>query len=132
MKHLVIMAAGTGGHVMPGLAVAAEMQRRGWSVSWLGTTTGMENRLVPKAGLALDRIAFAGLRGKGLVGNLRGALQMLAAFGTSLFSMPPGVPSQLTLQPRRCISAATARPGITCPPVPAAITTRCFMRALRA
>ena len=82
MKHLVIMAAGTGGHVMPGLAVAAEMQRRGWSVSWLGTTTGMENRLVPKAGLALDRIAFAGLRGKGLVGNLRGALQMLAAFGS--------------------------------------------------
>jgi UDP-N-acetylglucosamine:LPS N-acetylglucosamine transferase len=60
------MAAGTGGHVMPGLAVAAEMQRRGWSVSWLGTTTGMENRLVPKAGLALDRIAFAGMRGKGL------------------------------------------------------------------
>jgi UDP-N-acetylglucosamine--N-acetylmuramyl-(pentapeptide) pyrophosphoryl-undecaprenol N-acetylglucosamine transferase len=82
MKHLVVMAAGTGGHVMPGLAVAAEMQRRGWSVSWLGTTTGMENRLVPKAGLVLDRIAFAGMRGKGLLGNLRGALQMLAAFGS--------------------------------------------------
>jgi len=80
MKHLVVMAAGTGGHVMPGLAVAAEMQQRGWSVSWLGTTTVMENRLVPKAGLALDGVAFAGLRGKGLLGNLRGAMQMLAAF----------------------------------------------------
>ena len=82
MKHLVVMAAGTGGHVMPGLAVAAEMQQRGWSVSWLGTTTGMENRLVPKAGLALDRVAFAGMRGKGLLGNLRGAMQMLAAFAS--------------------------------------------------
>ncbi len=82
MRHLVVMAAGTGGHVMPGLAVAAEMQRRGWSVSWLGTTTGMENRLVSQAGLALDRIAFAGMRGKGLLGNLRGAVQMLAAFGS--------------------------------------------------
>jgi hypothetical protein len=47
MPHLVIMAAGTGGHIIPGLAVAREMQRRGWSVSWLGTATGMENRLVP-------------------------------------------------------------------------------------
>ncbi|MEO5882768.1 MAG: undecaprenyldiphospho-muramoylpentapeptide beta-N-acetylglucosaminyltransferase [Caldimonas sp.] len=82
MKHLVVMAAGTGGHVMPGLAVAAEMQQRGWSVSWLGTTTGLENRLVPQAGLALDRIAFAGMRGKGALGNLRGALQMLPAFAS--------------------------------------------------
>ncbi|HWK84159.1 MAG TPA: glycosyltransferase, partial [Caldimonas sp.] len=54
-RHLVVMAAGTGGHVIPGLAVAREMVSRGWSVSWLGTTTGMENRLVPPAGFALDR-----------------------------------------------------------------------------
>ena len=47
MSHLVIMAAGTGGHVIPGLAVAREMQQRGWSVSWLGTREGMENKLVP-------------------------------------------------------------------------------------
>ena len=65
MKHLLVMAAGTGGHVIPGLAVAGEMQRRGWSVSWLGTQTGLENRLVPQAGIVLDRISFNGLRGKG-------------------------------------------------------------------
>jgi len=70
--------------VIPGLAVAAEMQQRGWSVSWLGTPSGMENKLVPKTGIALDRIAFAGLRGKGLLGNVRGALQLLAAFATCL------------------------------------------------
>jgi len=80
VRHLVVMAAGTGGHVMPGLAVAAEMQRRGWSVSWLGTQGGMENKLVPKTGIAVDRIAFAGMRGKGLLGNLRGALRLLGAF----------------------------------------------------
>jgi UDP-N-acetylglucosamine--N-acetylmuramyl-(pentapeptide) pyrophosphoryl-undecaprenol N-acetylglucosamine transferase len=80
MKHLVVMAAGTGGHVMPGLAVAAEMQRRGWSVSWLGTQTGMENKLVPRTGIVVDRIAFAGMRGKGLLGNLLGAMRLLGAF----------------------------------------------------
>lgn len=80
MSHLVIMAAGTGGHIVPGLAVAAEMQRRGWSVSWLGTRSGMENRLVPPSGIALDTIGFAGLRGKGWLHTLTGGLRLLKAF----------------------------------------------------
>lgn len=80
MNHLVIMAAGTGGHIVPGLAVAAEMQRRGWSVSWLGTRSGMENRLVPPSGIALDTIGFAGLRGKGWLHALTGGLRLLKAF----------------------------------------------------
>jgi UDP-N-acetylglucosamine--N-acetylmuramyl-(pentapeptide) pyrophosphoryl-undecaprenol N-acetylglucosamine transferase len=80
MSHLVVMAAGTGGHVIPGLAVAREMQGRGWSVSWLGTTHGMENRLVPPAGIALDAIAFSGLRGKGLLHTATGGVRLLAAF----------------------------------------------------
>jgi UDP-N-acetylglucosamine--N-acetylmuramyl-(pentapeptide) pyrophosphoryl-undecaprenol N-acetylglucosamine transferase len=79
-RHLLVMAAGTGGHVIPGLAVASEMQRRGWNVSWLGTYSGLENKLVPAAGIALDRVAFNGLRGKGLVGNLLGAIRLLLAF----------------------------------------------------
>ncbi|WP_425257753.1 undecaprenyldiphospho-muramoylpentapeptide beta-N-acetylglucosaminyltransferase [Rubrivivax sp. RP6-9] len=83
MSHLVIMAAGTGGHVMPGLAVARELQRRGWSVSWLGTRTGMENKLVPpeaNSGIAMDQIAFSGLRGKNLAETALGGLRLLKAF----------------------------------------------------
>jgi UDP-N-acetylglucosamine--N-acetylmuramyl-(pentapeptide) pyrophosphoryl-undecaprenol N-acetylglucosamine transferase len=80
MPHLVVMAAGTGGHIIPGLAVAREMQRRGWTVSWLGTAQGMENRLVPPAGLPLDTIAFAGLRGKSLAQTLFGGLRLMQAF----------------------------------------------------
>ena len=83
-RHLVVMAAGTGGHVMPGLAVAREMQRRGWTTSWLGTTTGMENKLVPPSGIPMDRVAFAGLRGKGLVQTLTGALRLVGAFWSCL------------------------------------------------
>ncbi len=81
-RHLVIMAAGTGGHIMPGLAVAQEMQRRGWSVSWLGTTHGMENRLVPPSGIPLDAIDFSGVRGKGLAHTVAGAFKLLRAFGS--------------------------------------------------
>ncbi len=80
MPHLVIMAAGTGGHIIPGLAVAREVQARGWSVSWLGTTTGMENRLVPPTGIPLDALAFTGLRGKGWLHSLTGGLRLLKAF----------------------------------------------------
>ena len=78
--HLVIMAAGTGGHIMPGLAVADEMKRRGWTVSWLGTTAGMENRLVPPTGIPMDTIAFNGLRGKGLKDTVFGGVRLLKAF----------------------------------------------------
>lgn len=84
MTHLVIMAAGTGGHVIPGLAVAHEMQHRGWSVSWLGTLDGMENRLVPSSGIELDTIAFSGLRGKGWLHTMTGGMRLLGAFWSCL------------------------------------------------
>ncbi len=79
-RHLIVMAAGTGGHVIPGLAVAREMLSRGWSVSWLGTTKGMENRLVPPSGIPLDTIGFSGLRGNGLLQTMTGGLRLLIAF----------------------------------------------------
>ena len=84
MPHLVVMAAGTGGHIMPGLAVAREMQGRGWSVSWLGTSHGMENKLVPPAQIPLDTITFSGLRGRGLLHTATGGLRLLKAFWDAL------------------------------------------------
>ncbi len=80
MKRLLIMAAGTGGHIFPGLAIADTMRARGWQVSWLGTKHGMETDIVPKHGIAVDAIDFAGLRGKGIKHLLSGAVKMGAAF----------------------------------------------------
>ncbi len=83
-KSALIMAAGTGGHIMPGLAIASALQSRGWAVQWLGTSHGMENKLVPSAGLVLNTLVFAGLRGKGAWGTVKGVWQLLGAFTDSI------------------------------------------------
>ena len=64
--NVLIMAGGTGGHVFPALACAREFQARGYTVHWLGTPRGIENELVPAAGLKLHLINVTGLRGKGV------------------------------------------------------------------
>jgi UDP-N-acetylglucosamine--N-acetylmuramyl-(pentapeptide) pyrophosphoryl-undecaprenol N-acetylglucosamine transferase len=80
MKKLMIMAAGTGGHIFPGIAIAQTMRARGWEVTWLGTAHGMEQDIVPKHGIALDAIAFSGMRGKGLKHTVLGAFKLLNSF----------------------------------------------------
>ncbi len=80
MKRLMIMAAGTGGHIFPGIAIAHTMRARGWEVSWLGTSHGMEQDLVPKQGIAIDTIAFSGMRGKGLAHSVGGVFKLIASF----------------------------------------------------
>ena len=83
LHHLMVVAAGTGGHVMPGLAVAEALLARGWSVSWLGTRVGMERQLVEPRGIAFDAIDFAGLRGKGVRTLLFGGFYLLRALWQS-------------------------------------------------
>ncbi|HKJ70413.1 MAG TPA: undecaprenyldiphospho-muramoylpentapeptide beta-N-acetylglucosaminyltransferase [Gammaproteobacteria bacterium] len=65
MSRVVIAAGGTGGHVFPALAVAAELRRRGVEVHFLGTASGLEARAVPAAGFPLETLEMRGLRGGG-------------------------------------------------------------------
>jgi len=64
---VLIMAGGTGGHIFPGLAVAAALRARGIPVVWLGARRGMETRIVPQHDIELRTVPVAGLRGKGLM-----------------------------------------------------------------
>ena len=76
---VLILAGGTGGHIFPGLSVAAALQARGVPVAWLGAEGGMETRLVPEHGIAIDTIPVKGLRGKGITTLLGAPFRVLAA-----------------------------------------------------
>lgn len=83
-RTALIMAGGTGGHIMPALAVAERLRAEGWRVVWLGTRAGLEARLVPERGFEIEWLNFAGVRGKGPLRLVLLPLQLLIAFGQSL------------------------------------------------
>ena len=69
------------GHAQPFSDVdLSRLKARGWEVSWMGTMHGMERDLVPKHGIPMDSIDFAGLRGKGLKHTVRGMFKMVGGF----------------------------------------------------
>ena len=84
---LLIAGGGTGGHVFPALAIAREWLSRGAErkVVLVGTQRGIEMKLVPAAGLPLETIRVAGLKGKGGVTLLKNLAMLWAgladAFG---------------------------------------------------
>jgi UDP-N-acetylglucosamine--N-acetylmuramyl-(pentapeptide) pyrophosphoryl-undecaprenol N-acetylglucosamine transferase len=78
----LIAAAGTGGHIYPGIAVAKEIVRRDEKsqIRFVGTARGLENRLVPQAGFELSIIDSAGLKSVGTVARLRGLAKLPRSF----------------------------------------------------
>jgi UDP-N-acetylglucosamine--N-acetylmuramyl-(pentapeptide) pyrophosphoryl-undecaprenol N-acetylglucosamine transferase len=128
---LLIAGGGTGGHVFPALAIASEWLSRGTEreVVLVGTQRGIEMKLVPAAGLPLETIRVAGLKGKGgttLVKNLvmlgtglRDALgvlrrqQPIVAFGVGGYAAGPMLLATWLSRIPNVIFEPNAEPGFT-------------------
>lgn len=79
LPRILIMAAGTGGHVFPAMAVAHELQKQGAVVHWLGTVVGMENDLLADSDFVYHAINMQGLRGNGMARLLKTPTTLLKA-----------------------------------------------------
>src|SRR5580658_4173512 len=75
-SHFLMAAGGTGGHVIPGLAVARELRQRGHRATFVGTRRGMECKLVPAAGFELKLIHIGGLNRVGFTRKLTTLAQL--------------------------------------------------------
>lgn len=128
-RCVVMVAAGTGGHVFPALAIAQALREQGADVRWIGTANGIEARVVPAHDFPLSCLAVQGLRQKGLLRALLAPWRLLWAVKQVLTWLrcwqadlvlgmggyaagPVGVAAWLTRTPL-VIHEQNAEPGLT-------------------
>jgi len=125
----VMAGGGTGGHVIPSIAVARELRRMGAEVLFVGTERGAEARLVPAAGFRLEKIRVGGIMNLGIATRLASlwrlmveSLSQIFAFGqwhpAAVFSMGgyvagPPVVAALVRRVPVVVMEPNAVPGFT-------------------
>lgn len=80
---MVVAAGGTAGHVVPAMAVAAELRASGAEVSFLGTRERIEAELVPAAGYEIDFLKVRGIDRRNPLRAARAGLEALGAIGAA-------------------------------------------------
>ncbi len=78
-RPVAILAGGTGGHIFPGLAVAAALKLRNVPVVWLGARGRMEAKLVPQHDIPIELIDVEALRGKSITRLIGAPFRLLRA-----------------------------------------------------
>jgi len=126
----MIAGGGTGGHVMPGLAIARELRDKyGAEVRFVGTARGLETRLVPEAGFKLELVRSGQLKNVSLATRARTAIdvplgvlecvRLLRAFkpqvvvGVGGYASGPGMLAAILLRVPTLAYEPNAVPGLT-------------------
>jgi len=81
---VLIMAAGTGGHVFPALSIARKLRKHNVRTEWMGTHQGMENQLLKGTGIKIHAVSAKGLKGKGVVRLLFAPFMLVQALIQSI------------------------------------------------
>jgi UDP-N-acetylglucosamine--N-acetylmuramyl-(pentapeptide) pyrophosphoryl-undecaprenol N-acetylglucosamine transferase len=100
---------GTGGHVIPSIAVACELKQIGHDVFFIGTRQGMEAKLVPAAGFPIDWIEISGLKRVGWRRTI-----------STMFKLPSSIWSARRILRTRAATAVFSMGGYVAAPVMAA------------
>lgn len=81
--RVIIAAAQTGGHINPGIAIANKIKKENKeaTIMFIGTTRGLENDLVPRAGFDLKTIEAYGINRKISANNLKNMIKTIKGFG---------------------------------------------------
>jgi UDP-N-acetylglucosamine--N-acetylmuramyl-(pentapeptide) pyrophosphoryl-undecaprenol N-acetylglucosamine transferase len=127
--RVLIAGGGTGGHIIPALAVARELvKRHGAEVLFVGTARGMESRLVPAAGFGLQLIEVGQLKNVSLMTRLRTLMDLPrsifacrrlirefkpgAVFGVGGYASGPGMAAALWTHTPAMAFEPNAMPGL--------------------
>jgi UDP-N-acetylglucosamine--N-acetylmuramyl-(pentapeptide) pyrophosphoryl-undecaprenol N-acetylglucosamine transferase len=82
--RVIIAGGGTGGHVIPALAIAHQLQKQfAAEILFIGTARGIETRLVPQAGFPLELIKVGALKNVSLITRARTMLDLPRALWTA-------------------------------------------------
>ena len=127
--RILIAGGGTGGHIIPALAVARELQARyAAEVLFVGTARGLESGLVPKAGFPLRLIQVGPLKNVSLATRLRTLIELPqsyfecrrlmeeykpgAALGVGGYASGPAMAAAILLKVPSMILEPNAMPGL--------------------
>ena len=82
-KKIIIFAAGTGGHVYPGLSIAKELMLNNIIVLWIGTERGIEKNIIGNSEIPIKYIEFSGIRGKGVLPYIKLPYKLIKSIAQS-------------------------------------------------
>lgn len=127
-KRLLIAGGGTGGHLFPALAVGERWEQAGGEVLYMGSTRGLESRLLPQLGHAVVLLNPGQIKGRSLVNRLQtlitlprtlwqawralGRFRPHVVLGVGGYASVPGVVAAWLRRIPAMIHEQNARPGL--------------------
>ncbi len=83
-KSILIVASGTGGHVVPAINVSEKLLNQNLKIIWVGTKNGIENKIVKLKDITIRHIRSSGIRGKNTIAIIKGLFNLIQSFFQSL------------------------------------------------